>query len=42
MNSRRAVLVGVSRDDGPPEIAEQADVVVEGTEGVRELLSALL
>ncbi len=39
---RHVLLVGVSGDDGPPEITEQADIVVDGTEGVRELLSALL
>jgi hypothetical protein len=31
----------VRSDDGPPEIAEQADLVVEGTEGVQELLAVL-
>jgi trehalose 6-phosphate phosphatase len=37
----RALRVGVRSDDGPPEIAEQADLVVEGTEGVQELLAVL-
>jgi len=37
-----AVLVGVGSDDGPPEIAAQADVVVEGTDGVRDLLAMLI
>jgi hypothetical protein len=32
----------VHSDDGPPAIEEEADVVVAGTEGVRELLAALL
>lgn len=36
-----AVCVGVRSDDGPPEIEAQADVVVEGTSGVQELLAAL-
>jgi trehalose 6-phosphate phosphatase len=36
-----AVCVGVSSDDGPPEIEAEADVVVEGTSGVLELLAAL-
>jgi trehalose 6-phosphate phosphatase len=38
----RAIRVGVSSVDGPPEIAEQADVVVDGTEGVQQLLSMLV
>jgi trehalose 6-phosphate phosphatase len=38
----RAIRVGVSSEDGPPEIVEQADVVVDGTEGVQELLSMLV
>jgi trehalose 6-phosphate phosphatase len=37
----RAVRVGVASDEGPSEIAEDADVVVDGTEGVSELLSLL-
>jgi trehalose 6-phosphate phosphatase len=36
-----AVRVGVESEDGPPEILEEADLVVQGTRGVRELLSAL-
>jgi trehalose 6-phosphate phosphatase len=36
------IRVGVLSDDGPPEIAEEADVTVEGTEGVRELLAMLI
>jgi trehalose 6-phosphate phosphatase len=36
-----AVCVGVNSEDGPPEIAAQADLTVEGTDGVRELLAAL-
>ena len=38
----RAVCVGVHSDDGPPAIEEEADVVVAGTDGVRELLAALV
>lgn len=37
-----AIRVGVSSEDGPPEIIEQADLVVDGTEGVQQLLSALV
>jgi trehalose 6-phosphate phosphatase len=36
------VRVGVVSDEGPPEIAEAADVTVPGIEGVHELLAALL
>jgi trehalose 6-phosphate phosphatase len=39
---REAVRVGVRSDEGPSAIADQADVVVEGTDGVRILLEALL
>ncbi len=35
------VRVGVASEDGPPEIVQQADVVVDGTSGVQELLSML-
>jgi len=37
-----AVRVGVSSEEGPAEIVEEADVTVEGTNGVRDLLSALI
>lgn len=37
-----AVLVGVRSDEGPEEIQLEADIVVEGPEGVRGLLAALL
>jgi trehalose 6-phosphate phosphatase len=37
-----AVRVGVRSDEGPPEIAEEADVVVEAGDGVRALLQSLL
>jgi hypothetical protein len=33
--------VGVSSDEGPSEITDEADVVVDGTDGVRELLTVL-
>jgi trehalose 6-phosphate phosphatase len=36
-----ALCVGVSSEDGPAEVVEQADLVVDGTEGVRDLLHAL-
>ena len=35
------VRVGVASDDGPREIVEQADVCVEGVDGVVEVLAAL-
>ena len=37
-----AVRVGVQSDEGPPALAEQADAMVDGTDGVRELLRSLL
>jgi len=37
----RAVKVGVRSDEGPEEIVAQADLVVDGTEGVKQLLAAL-
>ena len=37
----RTVRVGVHSEEGPSEITAEADVVVEGTEGVRELLALL-
>jgi trehalose 6-phosphate phosphatase len=37
-----AVCVGVRSDEGPPELEQAADVMVDGTEGVRDLLRALL
>ena len=36
------VRIGVRSDEGPREIADEADVVVDGPEGVRRLLEALL
>jgi trehalose 6-phosphate phosphatase len=38
----RGVRVGVVSDEGPSEITEEADAVVDGTEGVSELLSLLV
>ncbi|MBV9198062.1 MAG: trehalose-phosphatase [Solirubrobacterales bacterium] len=37
-----AIRAGVRSDDGPSEITREADVVVEGTKGVQELLAALV
>jgi trehalose 6-phosphate phosphatase len=37
-----AVRVGVRSDEGPPELEEAADAMVDGTNGVRDLLRALL
>lgn len=38
---RRAVRVGVRSEEGPSEIAAEADIAVDGPEGVRELLTVL-
>ena len=38
---KHAICVGVSSEDGPAEIEADADLVVDGTDGVRELLAAL-
>jgi trehalose 6-phosphate phosphatase len=37
-----AVCVAVGSDEAPEELALQADLTVDGTSGVRELLEALL
>jgi trehalose 6-phosphate phosphatase len=37
-----ALRVGVRSDEGPPALEAEADVMVDGTDGVRELLRALL
>jgi trehalose 6-phosphate phosphatase len=37
----KAIRVGVRSDEGPSEITEEADLVVDGTAGVTELLAAL-
>ena len=34
--------MAVSSDEAPPELAREADLTVDGTGGVRELLEALL
>jgi trehalose 6-phosphate phosphatase len=36
------VRVGVRSDEGPSQIGEEADILVDGTAGVRELLAALI
>jgi trehalose 6-phosphate phosphatase len=38
----RAIRVGVSSEEGPSEIAAEADLVVDGPAGVQELLAALI
>jgi trehalose 6-phosphate phosphatase len=38
---KHAVRVGVRSDEGPSEIASQADIVVDGSDGVQRLLSVL-
>jgi trehalose 6-phosphate phosphatase len=37
-----ALCVAVDSDEAPPELAREADLTLEGTQGVRELLEALL
>ena len=37
-----AVRVGVQSEEGPRELAEEADAMVDGTDGVRDLLQSLL
>jgi trehalose 6-phosphate phosphatase len=37
-----AVRIGVRSDEGPSRLAEESDAMVEGTDGVRELLRTLL
>jgi trehalose 6-phosphate phosphatase len=37
-----AVRVGVASEEGPPQLEQEADAMVDGTDGVRELLRALL
>jgi trehalose 6-phosphate phosphatase len=36
-----AVCVGVSSEDGPADVVSEADLVVDGTDGVRKLLGTL-
>jgi len=38
----KAVRIGVRSDEGPSKLGEEADWMVEGTDGVRELLQLLL
>jgi trehalose 6-phosphate phosphatase len=37
-----AVKVGVRSDEGPPQLEAEADAMVEGTDGVRDLLRSLI
>jgi trehalose 6-phosphate phosphatase len=37
-----ALRVGVRSDEGPPALEEAADVMIDGTDGVRALLHALI
>ena len=37
-----ALCVAVDSDEAPPELASEADLTLEGTDGVRQLLQALL
>jgi trehalose 6-phosphate phosphatase len=39
---RQAIKVGVRSDEGPPELEREADWMVDGTDGVRQLLQALI
>jgi trehalose 6-phosphate phosphatase len=39
---RHAIKVGVASDENPPELVRNADLMVDGTNGVRELLQALI
>jgi hypothetical protein len=38
----RAVRVAVGSEETPPELVEQADLIIDGQGGVRALLQALL
>jgi trehalose 6-phosphate phosphatase len=38
----RAVRVGVRSDEGPTELAQETDFLVDGTDGVRQLLETLV
>jgi trehalose 6-phosphate phosphatase len=38
----RAVRVGVRSDEGPTELAQETDFLVDGTDGVRRLLETLV
>jgi trehalose 6-phosphate phosphatase len=39
---QRAVKIGVRSDEGPSALEDEADLMVEGTDGVRDLLRALI
>jgi hypothetical protein len=39
---RAAVCVGIASDEGPSDLAERADVVVDGPREYLDVLSALL
>ena len=39
---KEILRIGVSSDEGPPEIEEQADIVVDGVDGVNEVLKQLI
>src|ERR671916_3183286 len=39
---REILRIGVASEEGPPEITSEADIVVDGVEGVSEVLRALL
>jgi trehalose 6-phosphate phosphatase len=39
---KEILRVGVASEEGPPEITSEADIVVDGVEGVGEVLRALL
>jgi trehalose 6-phosphate phosphatase len=39
---QRALRVGVRSDEGPSEITQEADIVIDGTRGVQELLAMLV
>jgi trehalose 6-phosphate phosphatase len=41
-NLQGILRIGVASDEGPPEIEVQADIVVDGVEGVEEVLRQLL
>jgi trehalose 6-phosphate phosphatase len=38
---KTSILVGVRSDEGPPEIVERADLVVDGVDGFTQVLAAL-
>jgi trehalose 6-phosphate phosphatase len=39
---KHALRVAVGSEEGPAELADEADLIVDGTDGVRQLLEALL